>query len=161
MKDKWIEKEMETLKEGYPVKESKIDNRLLDRAKEATPISRKAKLNGKLDYDANDDTKYIKAYLPDVYQIPSFELYLEIEINKIEDNYWMYSVNLVRSGEIFRFPIRIGSGEACVTEECVVHYVLSELENEEVDWAAEIQIYDRFVECAMSYFDRVYDIKRD
>lgn len=88
-------------------------------------------------------------------------MYLEIEINKIEDNYWMYNVNLVRSGEIFKFPIRIGSGEAGVTEECVVNYVLSELENEEVDWAAEIQIYDSFVEYAMSYFDRVYDIKRD
>ena len=157
MKEEWTEKEMETLKEGYPVKESKIDSRLLDRAKTAMPTSRKAKLNGKLEYDANDDTKY----LPDVYQIPSFELYLEIEINKIEDNYWMYNVNLVRSGEIFKFPIRIGSGEAGVTEECVVNYVLSELENEEVDWAAEIQIYDSFVEYAMSYFDRVYDIKRD
>ena len=157
MKETWTEKEMETLKEGYP-KESKIDHRLLDRAKTAMPTSRKAKLNGKLEYDADDDTKYIKAYLPNV---PSFELYLEIEINKIDDNYWMYSVNLVRSGKIFKFPIRIGSGEACVTEECVVNYVLSELENEEVDWAAEIQIYDSFVEYAMSYFDRVYDIKRD
>ncbi len=134
---------------------------LLHRAEAAMPTSRKAKLNEKLEYDANDDTKYIKAFLPDVYQIPSFELYLEIEINKIDDNYWVYSVNLVRSGEIFKFPIRIGSGEACVTEECVVNYVLSELENEEVDWAAEIQIYDKFVECAMNYFDRVYDIKRD
>lgn len=161
MKEEWTEKETEILKEAYPVKKSKIDNRLLDRTKETMPISRKAKLNGKLEYDANDDTKYIKAYLPDVYQIPSFELYLEIEINKIDDNYWMYSVNLVRSGEIFKFPIRIGSGEACVTEECVVNYVLSELENEEVDWAAEIQIYDKFIEYAMSYFDRVYDIKRD
>ena len=37
MKEKWTEKEMETLKEGYPVKESKIDNRLLDRAKETMP----------------------------------------------------------------------------------------------------------------------------
>lgn len=67
----------------------------------------------------------------------------------------------MRSGEIFKFPIRIGSGEVCVTEECAVNYVLSELENEEVDWAAEIQIYDSFVEYAMNYFDRVYDIKRD
>lgn len=123
--------------------------------------SRKAKLNGKLEYDANDDTKYIKAFLPDVYQIPCFELYLEIEIHKIDDNYWMYTVNLVRSGEIFKFPIRIGSGEACVTEKCVVNYVLSELENEEVDWVAEIQIYDSFVEYAMAYFDKVYDIKRE
>lgn len=164
MKETWTEKEMEILKEGYPIKEfqiSKIDNRLLERAKEIMPTSRKAKLNGKLEYDANDDTKYIKAYLPDAYQIPSFELYLEIEINKICDDEWAYSVNLVRSGEIFKFPIRIGSGEACVTEECVVNYVLSELENEEVDWAAEIQIYDSFVEYAMTYFDRVYDIKRD
>lgn len=161
MKGTWTKKEMEILKEAYPVKGSKIDNRLPHRAEAAMPISRKAKLNGKLEYDADDDTKYIKAYLPDVYQIPSFELYLEIEINKIDDNYWMYTVNLVRSGEIFKFPIRIGSGEACVTEECVVNYVLSELENEEVDWAAEIQIYDSFVEYAMSYFDRVYDIKRD
>lgn len=161
MKETWTEKEMETLKEAYPDKESKIDNRLLHRVETTTPTSRKAKLNGKLEYDENDDTKYIKAFLPDVYQIPSFELYLEIEINKIDDNYWMYTVNLVRAGEIFKFPIRIGSGEACVTEECVVNYVLSELENEEVDWAAEIQIYDSFVECAMSYFDRVYDIKRD
>lgn len=161
MKEEWTEKEMEILKEAYPVKESKIDNRLLDRAKETMPTSRKGKMNGKLEYDANDDTKYIKAYLPDAYQIPSFELYLEIEINKICDNEWVYTVNLVRSGEIFKFPIRIGSGEACVTEECVVNYVLSELKNEEVDWAAEIQIYDSFVECAMSYFDRVYDIKRD
>lgn len=157
MKETWTEKEMETLKEAYPIKKSKTDNRL----KEIMSTSRKAKLNGKLKYDADDDTKYIKAYLPDVYQIPSFELYLEIEINKIDDNYWMYSVNLVRSGEIFKFPIRIGSGEACVTDECVVNYVLSELENEEVDWAAEIQIYDRFIEYAMKYFDRVYDIKRD
>ena len=152
---------MEILKEGYPIKESKIDNRLLNRAKETTTTSKKTKLNGKLYYDANDDTKYIKAYLPDVYQIPSFELYLEIEINKICDNEWVCSVNLVRSGEIFKFPIRIGSGEACVTEECVVNYVLSELENEEIDWAAEIQIYDKYVEYAMSYFDRVYDIQRD
>ena len=83
MKKTWTEKEMETLKEGYPIKETQIDNRLLERAKEITPTSRKAKLNGKLEYDAKDDTKYIKAYLPDVYQIPSFELYLEIEINKI------------------------------------------------------------------------------
>lgn len=161
MKETWTEKEMETLKEAYPVKVSKIDHRLLRRAIEAMPTSRKAKLNGKLEYDANDDTKYIKAYLPDVYQIPSFELYLEIEINKICDNEWVYNVNLVRAGEIFKFPIRIGNGEAYVTEECVVNYVLSELENEEVDWAAEIQIYDSFVECAMSYFDRVYDIKKD
>ena len=72
MKEEWTEKEMETLKEGYPVKESKIDSRLLDRAKTAMPTSRKAKLNGKLEYDANDATKYIKVYLPDVYQIPSF-----------------------------------------------------------------------------------------
>lgn len=161
MKENWTEKEIEILKEGYPIKESGVDNRLLKRAKDVMPISRKEKLNGKLEYDANDDTKYIKAFLPDAYQIPSFELYLEIEINKIDDNYWMYTVNLVRSGEIFKFPIRIGNGEACVTEECVVNYVLSELENEEIDWAAEIQIYDKFVECAMSYFDRVYDIKRD
>jgi len=161
MKETWTEKEMEILKKGYPVNGSKIDNRLLDRVKETMPTSRKAKLNGKLDYDANDDTKYIKAYLPDVYQIPSFELYLEIEINKICDDEWVYAVNLVRLGEIFKFPIRIGSGEACVTDECVVNYVLSELENEEIDWAAEIQIYDRFIECAMGYFDRVYDIKRD
>lgn len=161
MKEAWTEKEMGTLKKVYPVKESKIDNRLLHRAEAAMPTSRKAKLNEKLEYYANDDAKYIKAFLPDVYQIPSFELYLEIEINKIEDNYWMYSVNLVRSGEIFKFPIRIGSGEACATEECVVNYVLSELENEGVDWAAEIQIYNNFVEYAMSYFDRVYDIKRD
>lgn len=161
MKETWTEKEMETLKEEYPVKESKVDNRLLDRVKAAMPTPRKTKLNGKLEYDANDDAKYIKAYLPDVYQIPSFELYLEIEINKICDNEWVYAVNLVRSGEIFKFPICIGSGEACVTEECVVNYILSELENEEVDWAAEIQIYDSFVEYAMSYFDRVYDIERD
>lgn len=161
MKETWTEKEMETLKEAYPIKKSKTDNRFLGREKEIMSTSRKAKLNGKLEYDANDDTKYIKAYLPDVYQIPSFELYLEIEINKISDNYWMYSVDLVRSGEIFKFPIRIGSGEACVTDECVVNYVLSELENEEVDWAAEIQIYDSFVEYAMTYFDSVYDIKRD
>ena len=99
--------------------------------------------------------------MPDVYQIPCFELYLEIAINKIDDNYWVYTVNLVRLGEIFKFPIRIESGEACVTDECVVNYVLSELENEEVDWAAEIQIYDSFVEYAMTYFDSVYDIKRD
>lgn len=161
MKETWTKNEMEILRKGYPVKESKIDNRLFIRAKDVTLTSRKAKLNGKLEYDANDDTKYIKAFLPDAYQIPSFELYLEIEINKICDNEWVYSVDLVRSGEIFKFPIRIGSGEACVTEECVVNYVLSELENEEVDWAAEIQIYDSFIEYAMSYFDRVYDIKRD
>ena len=99
--------------------------------------------------------------MPDVYQIPCFELYLEIAINKIDDNYWVYTVNLVRLGEIFKFPIRIESGEACATEECVVNYVLSELENEEINWAAEIQIYDKFVEYAMTYFDRVYDIKRD
>ena len=42
-----------------------------------------------------------------------------------------------------------------------VKEAFAELENEEVDWAAEIQIYDSFVEYAMSYFDRVYDIKRD
>lgn len=161
MKETWTKNEMEILRKGYPVKESKIDKRLFGRSKDVTSTSRKAKLNGKLEYDANDDTKYIKAFLPDAYQLPSFELYLEIEINKIDDNYWMYTVNLVRSGEIFKFPIRIGSGEACVTEECVVNYVLSELENEEIDWAAEIQIYDKFVEYAMTYFDRVYDIKRD
>ncbi len=123
--------------------------------------SRKTKLNGKLDYDANDDTKYIKAFLPEIYQIPSFELYLEIEIDRISDDYWMYNTNLVRAGEIFKFPIRIGKGEVVCTEECVVNYILSELENEEVDWASEIQIYDRFVEYAMAYFDRVYDIKRE
>ena len=39
MKEEWTEKEMETLKEGYPVKESKIDSRLLDRAKTAMPTS--------------------------------------------------------------------------------------------------------------------------
>lgn len=161
MKGAWTEKEMETLKEGYPIKESKIDNRLLDRVKEAMPTSRKAKLNGKLEYDENDDTKYIKAFLPETYQVSNSELYLEIEINKICDDEWVYEVNLVRTGEIFKFPIRIGSGEVYTTEECVVNYVLSELENEEVDWAAEIQIYDMFVEYAMSYFDRVYDIKRD
>lgn len=54
MKETWTEKEMETLKEAYPVKESQIDNRLLERAKETMPTSRKAKLNGKLEYDAND-----------------------------------------------------------------------------------------------------------
>jgi len=116
MNEAWTEKEMGILKEGYPIKESKIDNRLLERAKEIMPTSKKAKLNGKLEYDANDDTKYIKAYLPDAYQITSFELYLEIEINKICDDEWVYSVNLVRVGEIFKFPIRIGSGEAYVTE---------------------------------------------
>lgn len=161
MKEIWTEKEMKTLKEEYPIKESEIDNRLLVKAKDVILTSRKAKLNGKLEYDANDNTKYIKAYLPDIYQVPSFELYLEIEINKICDNEWVYTANLVRSGEIFKFPIRIGNGVACVTEECVVNYILSELENEEVDWAAEIQIYDKYVEYAMSYFDRVYDIKKE
>lgn len=125
------------------------------------PKSRKTKLNGKLECYEDKDTKYIKAFLPDVYQIPSFELYLEIEINRMDDDYWMYTVNLVRCGEIFKFPIRIGKGEVVCTEECVINYILSELENEEVDWAAEIQIYDSFVECAMSYFDMVYDIKRE
>ena len=125
------------------------------------PYSRKGKLSGKLDYNKDDDAIYIKAFLPDVYQIPSFELYLEIEINNISNDYWMYNVNLVRSGEIFKFPIRIGKGEVCATKECVVNYILSELENEEVDWGAEIQIYDKFVEYAMTYFDRVYEIKRD
>lgn len=157
MREAWTEEEVEVLKRNYPT----IVTGLTDRTGGTKVRTRKAKLNGKLDYDAKDDTKYIKAYLPDVYQIPSFELYLEIEINKICNNEWVYSVNLARSGEIFKFPIRIGSGEAFVTEECVVNYVLSELENEEIDWAAEIQIYDRFVECAMSYFDRVYDIKRE
>lgn len=123
--------------------------------------SRKMKLNGKLERYEDEDTKYIKAFLPDVYQIPSFELYLEIEINKISDDYWMYSVNLVRSGEIFKFPIRIGKGEVVCTEECIVNYILSELENEEIDWPSEIQIYDSFVEYAMEYFDMVYDIKRE
>ena len=125
------------------------------------PKSRKMKLNGKLEHYEDEDTKYIKAFLPDVYQIPSFELYLEIEINKISDDYWMYGVNLVRSGEIFKFPIRIGKGEVICTEECVVNYILSELENEEIDWPSEIQIYDSFVEYAMAYFDTVYDIKRE
>lgn len=123
--------------------------------------NRKAKLNGKLEYDSNDDTKYIKAYLPEAYQIPSFELYLEIEINCISNDYWMYNVNLVRAGEIFKFPIRIGRGEVIATEEYVVNYILSEIENEEVDWAAEIEIYDRFVEESMAYFDKVYNIERD
>lgn len=86
MKGAWTEKEMETLKEAYPVKEPKIDDRLLHRAEAPMSTSRKAKLNGKLEYDTNDDTKYIKAFLPDVYQIPSFELYLEIEINKIDNS---------------------------------------------------------------------------
>lgn len=122
---------------------------------------RKTKLNGKLECYMDEDNKFIKAFLPDVYQTPSFELYLEIEINKICDNDWVYSVNLVRSGEIFKFPIRIGKGDVICTEECVVNYILSELENEEIDWAAEIQIYDSFVEYAMAYFDTVYDIKRD
>lgn len=94
-------------------------------------------------------------------KLPTLPLTSYQIIPKICDNEWVYNVNLVRAGEIFKFPIRIGNGEAYVTEECVVNYVLSELENEEVDWAAEIQIYDSFVECAMSYFDRVYDIKKD
>ncbi len=38
MKGAWTEKEMETLKEGYPVKESKIDNRLLKRQKQRFPF---------------------------------------------------------------------------------------------------------------------------
>lgn len=125
------------------------------------PYSRKGKLNGKLDYNKDDDAIYIKAFLPGAYQMPSFELYLEIEINNISKDYWMYNVNLVRSGEIFKFPIRIGKGEVCATKECVVNYILSELENEEVNWGAEIQIYDKFVEYAMTYFDRVYEIERD
>lgn len=125
------------------------------------PKSRKMKLNGKLEHYEDGDTKYIKAFLPDVYQIPSFELYLEIEINKICKDEWVYTVNLVRCGEIFKFPIRIGKGEVVCTEECVVNYILSELENEEIDWASEIQIYDSFVEYAMAYFDTVYDIKRE
>ena len=123
--------------------------------------SRKMKLNGKLECYEDNGTKYIKAFLPDVYQIPSFELYLEIEINKLCDDEWVYTVNLVRAGEIFKFPIRIGKGEVVCTEECVVNYILSELENEEVDWASEIQIYDSFIEYAMAYFDTVYDIKRE
>lgn len=125
------------------------------------PQTRKTKLNGKLDYSIDDDTKYIKAFLPDVYQISSFELYLEIEINRIDKEYWGYSVNLVRSGEIFKFPIRIGSGEIVATEEDVINHILGELESEEVDWKAEIEIYDRFVEKSMEYFDRVYNIQRD
>lgn len=40
MKETWTEKEMETLKEAYLVKESQIDNRLLERAKETMPTSR-------------------------------------------------------------------------------------------------------------------------
>ena len=44
MKSAWTEKEMEALKEAYPVKESKIDNRLLDRAKKVMPTSRKANM---------------------------------------------------------------------------------------------------------------------
>lgn len=55
MKETWTEKEMETLKKAYPVKKSKIDNRLLHRTEAAMPTSRKAKLNGKLEYDANDN----------------------------------------------------------------------------------------------------------
>ena len=47
MKEEWTEKEMEILKEAYPVKKSKVDNSLLDKAKETMPTSRKAKLNGK------------------------------------------------------------------------------------------------------------------
>lgn len=122
---------------------------------------RKSKLIGALEYDEKDDTKYVKAFLPDAYQIPSFELYLEIEVNNISDNYWVYNVNLVRAGEIFKFPIRIGKGEAIATKDYVINYILSEIENEEVDWGAEIEIYDKFVECSMKYFDKVYDIKRD
>lgn len=161
MKHVWTEKEMEILKEAYPVKESKVSDRLIDKAKELIPKSRKMKLNGKLEHYEDGDTKYIKAFLPDVYQIPSSELYLEIEINKISDDYWMYNVDLVRCGEIFKFPIRIGKREVVCTEECVVNYILSELENEEIDWVSEIQIYDSFVEYAMAYFDTVYDIKRE
>lgn len=55
----------------------------------------------------------------------------------------------------------IGKGEVVCTEECIVNYILSELENEEIDWPSEIQIYDSFVEYAMEYFDTVYDIKRE
>ena len=125
------------------------------------PYSRKGKLNGKLDYNKNDDAIYIKAFLPDTYQTSNLELYLEIEVNKICEDEWVYNVNLVRAGELFKFPIRIGSREVCATKECVVNYILSELENEEVDWGAEIQIYDKFLEYALTYFDRVYEIKRD
>ena len=40
MNEAWTEKEMGILKEGYPIKESKIDNRLLERAKEIMPTSK-------------------------------------------------------------------------------------------------------------------------
>ena len=55
MKETWTEKEMEILKEAYPIKESQIDNRLLDRVKESMPTSSKVEMNRKLDYNANDD----------------------------------------------------------------------------------------------------------
>ena len=60
MQSAWTEKEMEILKEAYPIKESQIDNRLLDREKELVSTSGKAEMNGKLNYDANGNMKVHK-----------------------------------------------------------------------------------------------------
>lgn len=60
MKSAWTEREMEILKEAYPIKESQIDNRLLDREKESMLTFRKAEMNGKLSFDANGDMKVHK-----------------------------------------------------------------------------------------------------
>ena len=122
--------------------------------------TRKIKLDGKLEIFDNG-AKYIKAFLPEIYQMPSFELYLEIEIIKYSDNDWAYNANLVRSGEIFKCPsFPFTMGEIVAKEEYVVNYVLTQIENEEIDWAREIQIYDEFVDYAMKYYNRVYNIER-
>jgi len=133
-----------------------------DKELENSSRSRRMRLDGALQ-QYNDGSIYIKAFLPDVYQIPSFELYLEIEIIKFDDTYWAYSANMVRSSELFKFPlfpIRKASNEVIATEAYVVNYVLSEIETAEIDWANEIKIYDDFLEYAMKYYERVYNIKR-
>ena len=53
--DRWTEEEINILKKYYSVEGYKVANRLNGRTEAAMPTSRKAKLNGKLEYDANDN----------------------------------------------------------------------------------------------------------